>query len=170
MAADIDNVKLGPCSVSFNGTDLGHTKGGVTVEYSPEYHDITVDKYGETVVEKVVVGESLKATVPLAEATQSILENAIPAGTAESADKLTVGKDAGERMGQYAAELVLHPLANEEADLSEDVVFYKALVSEPIEYTFGNDDERIIEVVFEAIADESKADGNRLGLFGDSTG
>ena len=171
MAADITNVKMGACSVTFDDVDLGHTKGGVTVAYEPEYHDITVDKYGNTVVEKVLVGESLKVTVPLAEHTIANLEVAIPAGTdANGSSSVTLGKDAGELMAQYAKELVLHPLANADGDRTEDIVLYKAIVTEPIELVLNNDGEKIAEVVFQAILDESKADGARLGLIGDSAG
>ena len=169
MAADITNVKMGPCSVTFNDVDLGHTKGGVTVTYEPEYHDIAVDKYGNTVVEKVLIGESFKVTVPLAEHTIANLEIAIPAGTdAGPGDMVTIGQDAGELMAQYAKVLVLHPLANSAGDRSEDVVIYKALVAEPIEFKMGNDGEKIAEVIFHALLDETKSDGNRLALIGDS--
>jgi hypothetical protein len=167
--ADIDNVKLGPCSVKFNSVDVGHTKGGVTVSYEAEYHDIQVDKYGNTVAEKVLLGESLKVTVPLAENTIANMEIAIPAGTDVTGDRVTIGKDAGLRMSTVAKELVLHPLANESSDLSEDVVLHKAVVSEGIEWKYAADGERMAEVVFHALLDEAKADGNRLGFIGDST-
>lgn len=168
--ADIDNVKLGPCSVKFNGVDVGHTKGGVTVSYEPEYHDITVDKYGNTVAEKVLIGESLKVTVPLAESTIANMLVAIPgAENVGSGERATIGKDAGERMSASANELVLHPLANSEADLSEDVVLHKAISAEGFEYKFATDGERMAEIVFHALLDESKSDGNRLGFIGDST-
>ena len=66
-----------------------------------------------------------------------------------------------------AAELVLHPIAND--DLSEDAVIYKAIISNEIALPFTFDGERVIEVTFEALVDESKSDGNYLGLIGDST-
>lgn len=168
--ADIDNVKLGPCSVKFNNVDVGHTKGGVTVNYEPEYYDIQVDKYGNTIAEKVLIGESLKVTVPLAEYTLANMKIAIPNATlAAGGDRYTLGKDAGVRMSSAAAELVLHPLANDAADLSEDVVLHKAVVAEAVEWKYGNDGERLAEITFVALLDESKADGNRLGFLGDST-
>lgn len=168
--ADIDNVKLGPCSVKFNGVDVGHTKGGVTVSYEAEYHDVQVDKYGNTVAEKVLLGEVLKATVPLAEHTIANMLVAIPAATsAGGGDRATIGKDAGLRMSTVAAELVLHPLANDVADLSEDVGLHKAVSAEGIEWKYAADGERMAEVVFHALLDETKTDGNRLGFIGDST-
>jgi hypothetical protein len=166
--ASITNVKLGPCDVTFGSDNLGHTKGGVTVTYEPEYYDITVDKYGNTVAEKVLIGESLKVTVPMAETTIANLAIAIPGGT-DGTTKLTLGKDAGERMLQYANILVLHPTANEASDRSEDVVIYKAIVAEQVELKYIVDGERVAEVVFHALIDETKLDGSRLGLIGDST-
>ena len=164
--ADITNVKLGVCSVTF-GSDLGHTKGGVVVTYSPEYHDITVDKYGNTVVEKVLIGEKLTAKVPLAESTLANLIIAMPT-SADNTDYITVGQDAGELMAQHAAELVLHPIANT-GDLSEDVVFYSAINTGEVVLNYTFDGERVVEVTFEALLDEDKSTGNYIGLFGDSS-
>lgn len=166
--ADTTNVKLGVCSVSFGGTDLGHTKGGVEVTYSPEFYDMTVDKYGNTPYDAALIGEMLSAKVPLAEFTVANLGVAMPAAT-ETASKVTVGKNAGFRLETVAAELVLHPIANEASDLSEDVVFYKAVVKSEVLLPYKTEEERIIEVTFNALLDESKSDGNYLGLFGDST-
>lgn len=168
MAADIDNVKIGVCSVTFDDVDLGHTKGGVVLSYAPEYHDVTVDKYGNTPVDEVLIGERFVARVPLAEATLANIQVAIPAGETDGS-KVTVGKDSGESMAASAAELVLHPIANDSDDLSEDVVIYKAVVTNTVEVGFTYDGERVLEVEFTALIDESKSSGNRLGLIGDST-
>jgi hypothetical protein len=46
---------------------------------------------------------------------------------------------------------------------------HKAVVSNTIELPYQNDGERIIEVEFTALLDESKSDGNYLGFLGDST-
>jgi hypothetical protein len=167
--ADITKVKLGVCDVTFNSVNLGHTKGGVTVSYEPEYVDIQVDKYGKSVAEKVLVGESLKVTVPLAESALANIEIGIPAATdVGPSDRATIGKVAGLRMAQFAHELVLHPSANGASDRSEDVVLYKALAAEAIELKYGNEGERVMQLVFHALIDETKSDGNYLGLFGDS--
>lgn len=167
--ADITNVQLGVCSVTFNGTDLGHTKGGVEVSYEPVYQDITVDKYGETVVEKVLTGEKLLAKVPLAEFTIANLKVAIPGATFAGAanSRVLVGHSAGTKASASAAVLVLHPIS--EGTRRHDVVFYKAHVSSQVVLAHKNDEQKIIEVEFTALLDETKADGNYLGLIGDST-
>ena len=168
MAADITNVKLGVCSATFNDVDLGHTKGGVIVTYTPEYHDVTVDKYGNTVVEKVLIGEKFTAKVPLAESTMSNLAIALPASSGDTS-KTTIGDSAGTAIAALAKQLVLHPIANDSDDLSEDVVLYKAIVGSEVTLDYTYDGERVVEVTFEAILDEDRSDGDYLGLIGDST-
>lgn len=167
--ADITNVKVGVCNVYFNGVDLGHTKGGVEVTYEPEYHDVTVDKYGNTVVEKYLIGEKMMAKVPLAEYTTANLNVAIPQSTLAGGgnERITIGAQSGKKSTTDAAQLILSPIAT--SDSSEDIVIHKAIVSSQVVLNHVYDGERIIEVTFEALLDESKSDGNYLGLIGDSS-
>lgn len=167
--ADVTKVKLGVCSVTFNGVDLGHTIGGVEVSYEPEYHDTAVDLYGNTIVESWLIGEKFSAKVPLAEFTIANLAVAIPQGVTTGSTKHTMGAKAGKKSTVDAHPLVLHPIANAAGDRSEDVVFYKAIVINAITLAHKNEDEKIIEVEFLGLLDETKADGNYLGLIGDST-
>lgn len=167
--ADINNVNLGVCSVTFNSVDLGHTLGGVEVSYEPVFKDVHVDKYGETPINKYLIGEKLKAKVPLAEYTIANLRNAIPhaefAGAANA--RITIGKSAGQASLSRAAQLVLHPV--NKGTRAHDIVIHKAIVTSTINLGHMNDEEKVIEVEFEALIDETKSDGNYLGLIGDST-
>lgn len=167
--ADITNVKLGACSVSFNNVDLGHTMGGVEVSYEPVYQDMEVDKYGKTLINQVLIGEKLTAKVPLAELTIANLKAAMPNATfgGVANARITLGKSAGSRQSANAAQLVLHPLS--EGTRVNDIVFYKAVVSSQITLNRKNDEQTVIEVEFNALLDETKSDGNYLGLIGDST-
>ncbi len=166
---DVTNVQVGACQVTFNGVDLGHTKGGVEVTYEPVHTDVAVDAYGETIVEKFLRGEKLMAKVPLAEYTINNLRNAIPqsqfAGAANA--RITIGAKAGKKAKEDAAQLVLHPLI--EGTRRHDIVFHKAYVASQVVLNHTNEEEKIIEVTFEALLDETKSDGNYLGLIGDST-
>lgn len=74
MPSSTDNVKLGVCTILFDGQDLGLTKGGVEVEVSTATHEVKVDQYGETVVGEIIVGRNVTVKVPLAEVT---LENLV---------------------------------------------------------------------------------------------
>lgn len=166
---DITKVKVGVCTVTYNGLDLGHTMGGVEVSYEPTYMDVTVDKYGETVVEKYLTGEKFTAKVPLAEFTIANLKNAMPQGTFAGAAnaRMTLGHSSGVAAKALSAQLVLHP--QNEGTRAFDIVIHKAYVSSQITLQHKVDEEKIIEVVFEGLLDETKSDGNYLGLIGDST-
>lgn len=167
---DITNVNMGVCSVTYNGVDLGHTEGDVVVTYAPDFFDRKVNKYGSTIVEKVLRGEALRAKVPLAEFTIANLEVAIPAGTDDGSEsRVDIGKGAGVEMSQYAYQLVLHPEVNDASDRSEDVVIRKALSTGELEIGHNNDGDKILEVTFEGLLDETQSDGEYLGFIGDST-
>jgi len=161
------NVKLGVCKVVFKGVDLGHTIGGVEVTYSPEFQETKVDQY-TGIAERWLIGEKLSAKVPLAESSLVQLKAGLAHGT-EDGESLTLGKYAGQRSSTLAGLLVLHPVANADNDLSDDVAIFKAHSSGEVTLPFKNDGERIIETTFDGMVDESRADGSFLGLIGDST-
>lgn len=165
------NIKIGACSVKFGGIDIGHTKGGVTVNYEPTIVDITADKYGESPIDKALNGEKAMVTVRLAESAVANLAYAIPAGDLAGAGdgRLNIGRDAGFRFSSVANTLLLHPLVNAEDDLSDDVYFHKAVVADAVEISYVNEEERVVEVTFHVLVDTTKSNGNYFGHIGDST-
>jgi hypothetical protein len=167
--ADITKVQLGVCSVVYNGLDLGHTFGGVEVIYKPTHKDLMVDLYGDTKVEQILVGEMWTAKVPLAEYTIANLRNAFPQSVFGGAGntRITIGAKAGKSGKAVSYPLTLHPVS--QGTKAFDVNFYKAYVSSQITLKHTNKDEKVIEVVFEALLDETRSDGNYLGMIGDST-
>jgi len=167
--ADATKIQLGVCSVTYKGVDLGHTIGGVTVVYSPEYHETSVDQYGKSKVEKFLVGESLSAKVSLAEFTIANLQRAINQGTLVGDDAVSMGSNAGKRASLNAGLLLLHPLNAASNDTrAYDVAIYKAVVTNELSIEFKNDGERVLPVEFDGLIDEGRSDGNLLGFIGDS--
>lgn len=167
MNGDVLNVKLGVCDVYIGGRHIGHTIGGVEVVYSPEYHETKVDKY-TGVVERWLIGESLMAKVPMAEATLTNIREAITHGTNIGSTGVAIGSKSGKRSRTATETLRLHPIANLDSDKSDDVTIYKAHVTNDLSLKYSKEGERIIEVEFSGIVDESRTDGNMLGLIGDS--
>ena len=165
--ADATKIALGVCKATFDSVDLGHTKGGVECVYEPVWHDVKVDQYGDTVVKKRLMGEKFTAKVPLAEYTVANLKVGIPAGTVvgTTTKKLTVGSSAGKSSTTLAAPLVLHPV--DAVGVEHDINIHKGMVGSQVTLSHVNDGERIIECTFEALIDESKADGARLFTIGD---
>ncbi len=166
--ADITKVRVGTCDVSLGGYDLGHTKGGVEVSYEPTYTDVSVDLYGKTVVDKYLDGEKFTAKVPLAESTIANFRNAIPQSTFAGAAnaRITIGAKAGKKASDDALQLVIHP--SSQGTKAYDTVMYKAVVTESVVVGHTNDGETILEVTFTALLDETRSDGNYLGLIGNS--
>lgn len=167
--ADIANVQVGACSVTFNSLDLGHSIGGAEVSYEPEHHDVAVDKYGNTVVQKYLIGEKLTVKIALAEYTIANLRNSMPQSTFAGAanSRITIGAAAGKKATEDAYQLVLHPLI--EGTRRHDVIIYKAYVASTVVLPHKFDETKVVEVTFEALLDESRSDGNYLGMIGDST-
>lgn len=81
MASSTENVKLGVCSVIFDGINLGYTKGGVEVEVTTNTHEVTVDQFGDTPIGEIITGRMVSATVPLAETTLENLVATMPGST-----------------------------------------------------------------------------------------
>jgi hypothetical protein len=76
--SDTKNVKLGVCSVTFGGVDLGYTKGGVEVTIATTTHEVAVDQFGNTPIDDVIIGRTCKAKVPLAETSIENLARIMP--------------------------------------------------------------------------------------------
>lgn len=168
--ADATKIQLGVCTVTYKGVDLGHTIGGVTFTYSPEFHETKVDKFGESVVEKFLVGERAKVSVRLAEWTLANLQVAIQEATLQGDDSVSGGSVAGKRSLDNAGLLVLHPVADAAGVRDNEIALYKAVVSGELEIELKNDGEKVLPVEFDALVDEGRSDGNLLFFIGDSIG
>lgn len=166
--ADATKVQLGVCSVTYKGQDLGHTIGGVTVTYAPDYHETKVDRTGSSVVEKFLVGEKFSAECNLAEFTLANLQVAINQSTLQGDDSVSVGSYAGKRASANAGLLVLHPIAAGSGVRDYDVSIYKAVVTGELKIEHKNDGEKVLPVNFDGLVDENRSDGNLLGFIGDS--
>lgn len=164
--SEVLNVKLGVCDVYIGGRHVGHTIGGVKVKYTPEFHETKVDEFTGP-AERWLIGEQLTAMVPMAEATLTNIKEAITHGRTIS-NGVSIGSRTGKRSSTATEALLLHPIANLSTNKADDVTIYRAHVVNEIELAFTNDGERIIEAEFGGLVDQSRVDGNLLGLIGDS--
>jgi len=114
MASSVDNVKLGVCTIWYNGIDLGYTKGGVEVEVQTTTHEVKVDQFGETPVSELITGRTISVKTPLAETTLENLVAIMPGSElvsdgAKAKGTVTIGvnnKD-GDKITIGAQEFVL---------------------------------------------------------------
>lgn len=171
MAKDITKAKIsGPCLITANGVDIGHTLDGVEITAERELNEVHVDRYGNTPIDYVLGGNHLKAKFKLAQNTWDSWNLAVPETSsydgAGSADRADFGADAGYSLRNDAVVLVIHPLRNAATDYSEDVTIYKAVSAEDVTLPMKVDEQAVIEVTMSALVDESYGTGRRLGHFG----
>jgi len=172
MAKSTENFRIRPCDVYYNGQLLGYTKGGVTLTVEREFVDLTADEFGEMTLDKALQGNNMMVKVPLAEPTIANLAKAIPEGRFDQPDtddtgKLGIGRKAGYLLSQDAVELRLHPRNNEETDTSEDIWIWKAVSVEAVELDYKVDEQQVVEITYQALADTNRVDGRLLGRIGD---
>ncbi len=160
-----EDVKLGPCSLSYGDLNIDLTTGGVTLSVQPMLLDVKVDQFGQGPVDHRVVGWNIKATVPLAQTDYASLK-AVAVFLEESGTGLQDTK-LGTSLRNLAKQLTLHPL--EVPDTSEDVILYLAAPITAMELKYGYDDTRIYNVEFAAYpkdgADPADA-GNWINIGG----
>lgn len=171
-ASDVQNIKLGVCSVKFGGEDLGLTKGGVEVEVATTTHKVTVDQFGNLEVKEYVTGRKVTVKVPLAETTLDRLKEIVPGSTlvTDGVDplkkKLEVKHGTGTELRALAKALLLHPTANAAADKSEDFEVPLAMTPGAFNFAYKLDEERIYSVEFTGYPDSTTG---LLFVVGDKT-
>ncbi len=173
MASDTANVKLGVCSITFNGVDLGYTKGGVEVEVATNTHVVSVDQFGETPINEYVMGRTVKVRCPLAETTLENLVAIMPGATlvTDAGDatkkRVDVVVGVGQSLLDSAAALVLHPIANAADAKNDDFIVPLAATAGALSFAFKLDEERIFNIEFSGYPDT--ANGNNLFSVGDDS-
>lgn len=160
MPSSTNNVKLGVCTVTYGGTDLGYTKGGVEVEVATETYKVMIDQFGNTPVKEYITARTCVVRVPLAETTLDNLVAIMPGATKvggpePTAARVDVVTNVSADLKAIAQLLVLHPVSAG-ADLNEDFRIPLAATGGAITYAYKLDEERIFNVEFNAYPDDAQ--------------
>ena len=149
------DVKLG---TSGSEATIGNTTGGVTATITPQNRERIVDKYGTTAIAIIHTGDECRITVPWAEWSSSTLNEVYDPGTDAGSYK-GVGRSAGYIYTTQA--MVITPYLT--ADAGDTAEFFKTTPIGEVSLAFNNDDDRILEVEYAAVADLTQTDGDLLG-------
>lgn len=142
------NFKIGAGELYINGTSIGCTnQDGVTVTYEPDVHLHLCGKFGSTPVKASIIGKKITIKVAMAEVTSVNMVNAL-AGTISADGKVKFGGAAGSEI--VGKELKLVPF-----DGSESWIFRNAIPSSSVEVAYQAANERVFNVTFTALVDES---------------
>lgn len=156
MTSSTQNVKVGVCRISFGGTDLGFTQGGVEVEVKTETHQVMVDQFGKSIINEIILGRTVSVKAPLAETTLQNLVSIMPGATlvgTGSNMKVNVPVAVGQSLVKTAKQLILHPKELPDADLSEDFCIPLANTSGALQFAYQLEKERIFNVTFNGYPD-----------------
>lgn len=166
MPSSVENLEMGPCTVSFKGTDLGLTKGGVEVEFGTEVTPINADQYGDTIIDEYIKGRSIKVKVPLAERDLTTLASVFPGSTlvGTTTKKLVIKAAVGTALRALGGELILHPKDKAAGDKSGDLSVPIAMCKGDFTFAFKHDDQRVYAVEFTGYVD---LDTDELFVMGD---
>lgn len=156
MASDTKNVKLGVCRITFDGIDLGYTKGGVEVMVTTETRKTEVDQFGKSPISETIIGRECTIKAPLAETTLENLVKIMPGatlvtdGTDPTKKRVDVTNAVGVNLLDIAKVLVLHPQALLDTDFSQDFNVALAATAGQMNFAYKLDDERIFNTEFTA--------------------
>ena len=163
MAIDVTKVIGGPAQFTLGGTQLSHTQGGITVTAKPSQHLVTVDEFGTTTCGIRHTGDDVKMKVPFAEYTAAVLGAVYEAGrdqTAATGSKyLGIGRSAGYVYTTAAAQAVPYLTA----DAAKLVSMLKVTPVGELVQEFNVDKDRLLEMEFACILDETATDGEMIG-------
>ena len=161
--ASIDQTKmdLGPVRVTYNGVDLGGTLDNATVKIKYDLGEIKSDQTGSTALDHRIVGLKITVETALAEVQDKTKwKVAFP-----YADLITSGPNKallfmnknGLSLYDVANVLVLHPLNKADADLSQDLRFYKATANHESEIVRGPADQIKLKIVWNVYPDAGQS-------------
>jgi len=172
MAVSMDTTKvrvLGPAILlKEDSTKLGHTTDdGVEVTHAATFQDVMVDVYGDTVINKYLIGESIQATATFAQFETEAISQLIPFSTysGSGSPPLQVGTDMGRSGLAQAFKLTIRPYQNHDESTpteTEDITIYKALPVDEIVIPVKFKEQAKLPVTFMGLPDFSNSVGNLL--------
>jgi hypothetical protein len=150
-------MELSPCRVKFNGIDLGGTLDNVVVRPAFSKAEIKSDQLGETVLDRRVSGLSIQVETAIAEGklkdNWKVVFPHAKLVTSGPNKQIYFQSMVGDSDLANAAELILHPLSLQDADLSGDHKFFKAVASAESEWVLSPTEQAKLKIVWNILPD-----------------
>jgi len=153
--ANVQNVQLGACSATYLTQSLGLTKGGIKVAFATQKKSVTVDQFGQTILNDYIMGRTGTVTIPMAESDLAKLQAVIVGSTliidhtTPTKTRLVVPTAIGTSLIASAGMLNLHPIGNAATDYSQDVNIPLAAPTGQMTFEYQFENERIYNVEFQ---------------------
>ncbi len=158
---DLDNIYSAACKITLDGAELGHTQEGIRYQAGHIFRDRNVDKYGDTPADIIHVGDFMRVMCRVTEETYGNLTTVYPLAAVAGTSTAYLGETPGTKGSTVTKLLVLESLI---AADSFKLVIHKAVAKEaPAETEASPGGDRVWDVTFEALIDETQDDGKLLG-------
>jgi len=159
MTSSFSNIRTGPCQLLLDGVSVGYTEGDATFSDGLQVRERKVAQFGENAVDLIGIGQQPLVTVRIAEGTLANLQAWMPEG-AVSGGSLYFGRKPGWKASDYAKRLTLVPLDSAGA---AEVCLFRAVVRSRGLVGFNSENDRVYEVTFLGLVDETRTDGQLIG-------
>lgn len=165
---DVTNFKVGNHRVTWNSVVLGLTAAGSQITIEKMFRDVTADQYGQTVLDRQLVGEKVSIEIVLKEFTPTNLGKVLPGSTTTSTTTVEDGVQYGGsiKLSSLVQGLVLHPLNLDDTVLTADWNFWKTVPVINGAIPEKSDEDQVLPVMFHVLPDTSKAIGKQFFKFG----
>jgi hypothetical protein len=152
------DFRIGAGSLTIDGVDVGlTTEEGLVVSYEPDVHLHMSGKYGNTPVKASLIGQQLQLEAWIGEHTFDNIEDAY-AGVTRAGSRIKFGGVAGREI--VGKELVLTPF-----DGTPSWTFLNAVPVSAVDANYKVNDERVIQVTFQAMVDATASEDENLAYF-----
>ena len=140
MSLNTQDLKVGPCSISYKGELLGITSGSSVLTFKFSNHDVKVNRTHEQIIDKRLTGVHIYFKAEIFQIDKGV-------NHLLNENKTWTLDDLGRRQAPYGGELLIVPIS------PNDKTAYRlpnALIVNQGELTFSNSDEYTLELEFES--------------------
>lgn len=162
MPAALREITGGAAILQINNVDIGHSIGGISFKYTKGTRNRVVDRYGNSPVDVINVGDEASVTAPLAEWSEAVLAEVFQQGEDGTSDP-TPFMGLGRRAGTYYDKKPLKIVPIAVPDNTKYVELFACCPTGEIELVHNNEDDRVFNTEFIACIDESQDDGSLIG-------
>ncbi len=166
----MSDYRLGPCYISFKGSDLGKTEGGVNVTLSNTFQMLHTDQDGETPVDEYITGTDVKVAGSLAQITLDNIAAIMNETLEESGgkQKVEISPNVGTSLLDNGGELIIKPYVNGIVTTDQNlwITLHNAGMKAQADLAFNRNDQQVIK--FEAVGYPDSST-SLIATFGDTT-
>lgn len=157
------------------GGDLGKTSGGISLNMESQTFEVKADQTAELLLDEIMIGNSATIELSLIEMSLAKWKTLIGSVSGNFYEPLSGTELIGfgesklyKSALDYSGELVLHPIRLDDADKSEDVIFWLCAPI-PSSINYSGTEQQALEITFKAYLDSSKPKEINLFAIGDHT-